>query len=334
MPLEDTLAGFDRVELGHWPTPVEAMPRLGQAIGHRHLSIKRDDCTGLGLGGNKVRKLEYLVAEAKAQGADILATAGAVQSNHARQTAAAAAKMGLGCHLMLPRLVPSASPLYETSGNVLLDKLFGAELHVVDSADAAFAQGAEILKALEAEGHTVYFIPPGGSNAVGSLGYVRAACELAAQEQASERSADRIFVAASTAGTVAGLVVGFAALGIEKKIDAVMIYQPAEKVRAEFEKIVTSTAALVEIPPPPLGHVTLRDGYLGAGYGLPTDAMQEAVTLTARSEGVVLDPVYTGKAMAALIDQARRGAFTADERVLFWHTGGAPALFADPVILD
>lgn len=319
-----------RVSLGHWPTPVEQLPRLGETLGHNGLYVKRDDCSGLGFGGNKVRKLEYLVAQAMEEGADTLITAGAVQTNHGRQTAAAAAKCGLACHLILPRMVPNNSALYESSGNVLLDHLFGAQVHIVNDADAALSKAGEIIKVVERKGGKAHFIPPGGSNATGSLGFVRAALELGAQERDAGLKFDRIILAASTAGTLAGLAVGFAAFEGPRQLDAVMVYEPSADLKPKAETLLAETAEQIGIASPGFVNVTFHDAYLGEGYGLPTDAMREALSLMATKEGIALDPAYTGKAFAGLIDLLRRGDIDPDENVLFWHTGGAPALFAQP----
>lgn len=333
-----TLAGapkgvdaFDRVMLGHWPTPVERMPRLEDALGGTsngvpHLYIKRDDCSGLGLGGNKVRKLEFLCGQALAQGADTLITVGALQSNHARQTAAAAAKLGLKCHLILPNLVGRAGALYESSGNPLLDRLFGAEVHVVASTEAAIEKGAEVMAQIEASGGKSYFIPAGGSSDIGTLGFVTAATELRAFERAQGWAFDRVVLAASTGGTLAGLATGFHAEGAARKLEVVMVFEPADELAPKLNALLEETAALLGSGK--ADAFELMDGYIGEGYGIPTVEANEAVRLVAGCEGVLLDPVYTGKAMAALTRRAQNKTYGAEERVLFWHTGGTPALFA------
>ncbi len=330
MLYDENLAKHARVSFGHWPTPIDHMSNLGKALGHNGLFIKRDDCSGLGFGGNKVRKLEYLVAKAIEEGADTLITVGAVQSNHARQTAAAAAKSGLNCHLVLPRMVRNESDIYETSGNLLLDHLFGAEVHIVEDVDAALLKAGEIIETTESKGGKAHFIPPGGSNATGSLGFVRAAKELQTQENDEGRRFDRIVLAASTAGTLAGLAIGFAALEDPRRLDAVMVYEPSAEVRPKAQTLIAETAEQIGIASPGFANITFHDGFLGEGYGLPTDPMREAVSLMATKEGIALDPAYTGKAFAGLIDFLRRGDVGAEENILFWHTGGAPAIFAQP----
>ncbi|KAB2343293.1 D-cysteine desulfhydrase family protein [Actinomadura rudentiformis] len=306
-----------RTVLGHWPTPLEHAPRLTAALGGPQIWIKRDDCTGLAIGGNKTRKLEYLLGQALAEGHTTVVTFGAVQSNHARQTAAACARLGLRCELLLSRLVPRTDTFYETSGNVLLDGLFGARVRFVDGLDETAAALEEIGPA--------YVIPTGGSNAVGALGYVNAALELAEQM----RDADRIVVATSTTGTAAGLLVGLEQAGLETVGEVICVYRPEAETEAELDKLVGETSGLVGVVPRTGGrHV--RDDWLGPGYGMPTPEMIEAVRLFARTEGVLLDPVYSGKAAAALVGMVRSGEMGPDETVVFWHTGGSPGLFAYP----
>lgn len=331
--VDDRLVRFEPVSLGHWPTPVERLTRLSGELGGSTVWVKRDDCSGLGLGGNKVRKLEFLVAEAVRAGADTLITVGAVQSNHARQTAAAAAKCGLKCHLILPRLVERSNTSFETQGNPLLDRMFGAEVHFVDSVDEALTFGARLMAEIEAAGGTVHFIPPGGSTAIGTLGFVAAALELEAQELGAGGRFDRIVVAASTGGTLAGLAVGLALAGRQRPLEAVMVFEEAAALRPKLVALIDETAALIGIPSPGLDLITLHDDYLGEGYGQPSQTTNEALSLVARLEGLLLDPVYTGKAMEGLIDKVRAGSWGPGEDILFWHTGGAPALFAYPEVV-
>ncbi len=328
-----TLDNFPRITLGHWPTPIEAMPRLGKEIGNENLFIKRDDCSGLGFGGNKVRKLEFLMAEAHELGATRIITVGGVQSNHARQTAAACAKLGLECHLVLPRMVTSDSANYETSGNILLDQLFGAKVHITDDQGEAGALALELIEEARAAGGEAFFMPAGGATPIGSLGFARAAHELHNQEKAEDERFDRIVIAVSTAGSLAGLTVGYAAMEEKRAIEAIMVYAPSDEVSLRTSELIDQTAALLDIPSPGLRGIKFRDKFLGPGYGQPTDEMREALSLAATHEGIVLDPAYTGKAMAALIAMVRTGEIGTDERILFWHTGGAPALFAQGDVL-
>ncbi|WP_233358564.1 D-cysteine desulfhydrase family protein [Thermomonospora amylolytica] len=317
----ETLESFPRVRLGHLPTPLERCDRLSEALGGPRIWIKRDDCTGLAAGGNKTRKLEYLLGRAVAEGHRTVVTYGAVQSNHARQTAAACARLGLRCELLLTRSVPRSDELYETSGNVLLDGLLGARVRIVDDADQIAGALAEIGPAYE--------IPPGGSNEIGTLGYVNAAVELAAQAERVPVRFDRIVVAASTAGTTAGLCVGAALAGLDARVEAIAVYEPADRTRARVDELVAATSRLLGVDPPEGGREVHGD-WLGPGYGIATDEMVEAVRLLARTEGILLDPVYTGKAAAGLLGLVRSGRLPADGDVLFWHTGGMPGLFVHP----
>jgi D-cysteine desulfhydrase family pyridoxal phosphate-dependent enzyme len=295
------------------------MPRLSAALKGPQIWIKRDDQTGLAGGGNKARKLEFLVAEAQAREAHTLMTAGAAQSNHCRQTAAAAARFGLGCTLVLAGQPPEA-----VNGNLLLDHLLGAELlwagnrPVEPVLQEAFDQA-------RAAGLQPYLIPVGGSNAVGAAGYVQAMDEFMAQDH----TFDRVVVASSSGGTLAGLLVGSALHDYQGTITAIRVGKYEQTEPANLARLVAETAHLfaahVDLASVP--HQVVND-YLGAGYGVVTDLEREAIRLFARTEGILLDPVYTGRAAGGLIDLIRRGEIRASERVLFWHTGGAPALFA------
>jgi len=319
---------FPRIPLGHGPTPLEPLERLTKHLGGPQLWVKRDDCTGLALGGNKVRKLEFLLAEALADGADTVITVGGIQSNHARQTAAGAARLGLRCELVLPRLVDRDDPLYEANGNLLLDHLLGAHVHVVADADAAAVRVADLLEEAAARGAKAAFFPSGGSTPTGALGYVRAAEELVAQCRAAEIAPARVVVATSTGGTVAGLVTGFSGLQSPIHVTGVAVYDDAEATRGRVDALVGETATLLGVERPEGGRIDIVNDQLGPGYGLPTDAMREALALCARLEGLLLDPVYSGKAMAGLIDLVRRREIDASTSAVFWHTGGTPALFA------
>ena len=321
---------FPRVSLGHGPTPLEEMPRLAAHLGGPPLLVKRDDCTGLALGGNKVRKLEYLLAEARADGADTVITVGGVQSNHARQTAAAAARIGLRCELVLPRMVERYDALYEENGNVLLDRLLGAGVHVVQDAEAATAKVLELGAAAEAAGGKAAFLPAGGSTATGALGYVRAAIELTEQCESRGLAPSRIVLAASTGGTQAGLVSGLAALESAIRVLGIAVYDTPEATAQRVRDLADATSGRLGRSRVAGDRIDVRGGYLGDGYGIPTEGMREALDLAARLEGLLLDPVYSGKAMAGLVDLARSGSLGGrnDAPVVFLHTGGTPALFA------
>ena len=276
-----------------------------------------------------MRKLEYLLGEARAQGATAVLTTGALQSNHARQTAAAAARLGLRCELVLPRLVPVSGPAYERSGNRLLDDLFGAEVfEAADVAGAATTIASRLALAKE-RGETLYAIPPGGSSLVGCLGFAAGALELFEQAQARGIEVARIVVAVSTGGTLAGLLAGLALLGWRVPVTGVCVYQDADSTGADVERLLTALTEALELGEVPDPQLTLRDDFLGAGYGIPSAEGDAAIRECASLEGLLLDPVYTGKAMAALCADLRAGGPAAGA-VVFWHTGGTPALFAYP----
>lgn len=328
------LSSIPRVRLAHLPTPLEHLPRLSAHLGGPAIYIKRDDETGLATGGNKARKLEFLVADALAQGCDTLVTTGGPQSNHARQTAAAAAKLGLKCQLLLPRLVSGRSPAYEESGNVLLDRLFGADVQFLAKEDFRPETFDAALDRLRAAGRKPYFIPIGGSTPLGALGYMAAVPELLEQTGSLGIEPTAIVVASGSGGTHAGLVAGLIAADHPAPVTGISV----SGATADREPLVTQLAAdalaLAGGPAPDpamaASRVRVLDQYIGAAYGQPTPGMIEAVRLVAELEGILLDPVYTGKAMAGLIDLTRKGAFTARDMVIFWHTGGSAALFAYP----
>lgn len=314
-----------RISLAHLPTPVEEMPRLCEALGGGpHLLVKRDDQTGLATGGNKARKLEFLIAEALAQGADTLITAGGPQSNHCRQTAAGAAKMGLRCVLLL-----SGEPLPRSlwNGNLLLDSFLGAEVRWIGDRDRDTALANE-ARALQAAGARPYVVPVGGSVPTGAVGYVAALEELAGQLTERGERVDRIVFASGSAGTHAGIVVGVKALGLNTRVEGIS----DDKVGNLMEKIQSLTTATAAYLGLDLNFTDqdfiLHSAYGAPGYGVITDAEREAIRLLARFEGIIADPVYTGRALAGLIDLVRQGVYGPGETVLFWHTGGVAGLFA------
>lgn len=315
------LAARPRVDLGYWPTPLEPADRLRAERGGPRVWLKRDDCSGLAFGGNKTRKLEFLLGAAVAERASGVISFGALQSNHCRQTAAACARVGLPCHLILTTPVDRSGPHYHGSGNRLLDGILGATVHVVADDDAAVVRCGELL---DADGGLAV-IGPGGSNAVGTLGYVAAGLELAAQLRDRSLRPDAIFVAASTGGTAAGLVVGLALAGMSVPVRAAAVYADAATTQTTIDRLVTEVVDLWGRPLDLTGRLTVDDGALGDGYGVETAPSHAAIGLLARTEGVLLDPVYTAKAFALLletddIDDA------AD--VVFVHTGGQVGLFA------
>ena len=310
-----------RLHFAHLPTPIESLPTLSKHLGGPTLLVKRDDQTGLAFGGNKTRKLEFLVADARTRGANMLITGGAAQSNHCRQTAAAAAKFGMACTLVL-----AGEPPQRASANLLLDQLMGAKI-VWTTNDAR----DETMKRVEEEarraGHAPYLIPYGGSNEIGALGYVFAMQELMRQDV----QADWIVVASSSGGTQAGMTVGARLFGYEGRILGVSIDKPeVELSRDIVAELATRTARhLGEGLSFTARDIFANDSYLGGGYGVMGPPEIEAIRLFARTEALLLDPVYTGRAAAGLLDLIRNGFFKANETVLFWHTGGTPVLFAD-----
>lgn len=318
-----------RTGLVHLPTPLEYLPRLSEMLAGPEIYVKRDDATGLATGGNKTRKLEFLIADALLGSADTILTVGAMQSNHARQTAAAAARAGLRCELFLENRHAIADSAYETGGNVLLDRLLGAdviELPAGTDLEAAIEQRGSQLRD---EGSIPYLIPIGGSNPVGALGYVSCAMELLAQAGALGLHIDRVVHASASAGTQAGLVAGFAGAASGILVTGISAGMPAERLTEAVFAIATDVAVLIEAPAsvtPDM--VVVDDNHVGPGYGLPTSEMREALEMTARTEGLILDPVYTGKAMAGLIDMIRLGRLTKGQNVVFVHTGGVAGLFA------
>jgi L-cysteate sulfo-lyase len=322
------LSRFPRVRLGHGPTPLEPLRRLSEMLGGPNLYIKRDDCTGLATGGNKTRKLEYLMAAALARNADTVITQGATQSNHARQTAAAAARLGLACHIILEDRTGYTHDDYRHSGNVFLDHLLGASVSVVPGGTDMDAAMQRLADRLREEGRKPYVIPGGGSNPIGALGYVTCALELVAQANDSGLVIDHVVHATGSAGTQAGLVAGLQGVRADIPVLGIGVRAPKAAQEQRVYELAAQTAELLGV-----AGVVSRDSvvancdYVGAGYGVPTDGMIEAVTLLARTEGIVLDPVYTGKGMAGLIDLVRRGQFTKGQNVVFVHTGGSAGLF-------
>jgi len=322
------LSRFPRITLAHLPTALEPMDRLSKELGGPRIWIKRDDCTGLSTGGNKTRKLEFLMAEALDQGADMVMTQGATQSNHARQTAAFAAKLGMDCHVLLEDRTGYDDFDYNGSGNVFLDFLHGAtaEKHP-GGADMPGLMEAR-AEEMRAKGRKVYTIPGGGSNPTGALGYANAAMELVTQANATGLRIDRIVHATGSAGTQAGLIVGLKAINAGIPLLGIGTRAPRPKQEENVYKLACATAEKLGCP----GIVAREDvvantDYVGSGYGIPTEAGTAAIEMFARLEGILLDPVYSGKGGAGLIDLVRKGAFDGDENIVFLHTGGAVGLF-------
>jgi len=314
-----SLADLPRIKLAYLPTPLESLPRLSAELGGPEIWIKRDDQTGLAFGGNKTRKLEYLVAEAQEQGADLLITTGAPQSNHCRQTAAAAARLGMECHLALMGDPPPA-----VTGNILLDQLVGAEIHWTHGADPGPLLDATFERARQ-DGRHPYQIPYGGSSPTGIAGYVGAMHELSQQSQ----SFDVIVLASSSGGTQAGLMVGARQIGFEGRIMGISVDRPAEELGATVADLATQTADRLSLGTTfGADDVEIDDRFLGGGYAVVGDLERQAIRRFARLEGILLDPVYTGRAAGGLLRSIEDGEFDRNARILFWHTGGTPALFA------
>ncbi|WP_175852690.1 D-cysteine desulfhydrase family protein [Burkholderia anthina] len=333
-PLE-AVSGFDSIWLPRYrlldgATPIHALPRLSAHLGGANIHVKRDDLGSVGGGGNKLRKLELLIGEALRAGADTVITVGARQSNHARLTAAAAARAGLRCEVVLTRSVPRDDADYVDSGNVLLDNLFDARVHDLPASSDAMAYAVARADELRAAGRRVYVCPFGGSSPVGCVAYAACAAEIVQQSKVQGLHFDRVVVPNGSGGTHAGLVAGFAALeaGVID-VDAYTVYAPAEDARRITLDKARQTARLIncqtEISP---DAVRVDASQLGPGYGMPTDAMRRAVRLLAAKEGLLLDPVYSGKAFAGLIDGVTSGRYASDEHILFVMTGGLPGLFA------
>lgn len=322
------LARFPRRFIAHLPTPLERLDRLSKELGGPEIWIKRDDCTGLSTGGNKTRKLEFLMAEAELEKADIVMTQGATQSNHARQTAAFAAKLGMQCHLLLEDRTGSNDPNYKTNGNVLLDHLHGATTETRPGGLDMNAEMEAVADRLRAQGKRVYTIPGGGSNPTGALGYVNCAIELLTQANDRGLQIDHIVHATGSAGTQAGLITGLKATNANIPLLGIGVRAPKDVQETNVYNLACKTAEKLGC-----AGVVQRDDvvantdYVGEGYGIPTDSGMEAIKLFAELESILLDPVYSAKGAAGMIDLIRKGAFSKEDRVVFIHTGGAAALF-------
>ncbi len=329
--MSDPFTHLPRTRLAHLPTPLEKLTRLTADLAGPELWVKRDDCTGLGTGGNKTRKLEFLIGQAEAEGADTVITFGAVQSNHARQTAAACAARGLSCHLILARKVPWQDPNYETLGNVLFDRLFGATVHLV-APDEVKTTLKALRKELDSQNRTTYVIPTGGSNGTGALGY--AACALELIDQCSNRGFELTDVvhATASAGTQSGLLAGLALAGKlgDIRIHGINVSEGAAELPAFIEQIGDLADEALRLAGTDLQldreAIIVDSSYLGEGYGLPTEATYAALKQLASREGLLLDPVYSGKAMSGFIGKIVAGEFNGVDNLVFMHTGGTASL--------
>ncbi len=323
------LSKFARVSLAHLPTPLEYLPRLSKHLGGPDIYVKRDDCTGLATGGNKTRKLEFSMGEAVERGADTIITVGAIQSNHVRQTAAAACKLGMACEVLLEHRIGQPSETYTTSGNVFLDRIFGANLREHPGGTDFDVEMEIVAEEVRAKGGTPYIIPGGASNTVGALGYVGCGIELLEQFSEQDLKIDHLVTATGSAGTHAGLAVGLRGSGSDLPILGIGVNAPQDVQEERVYNLAVETAELVGAP----GCVAREDiiadcNYIGPGYGEPTESMNEAVLMLARFEGLLFDPVYSGKALAGMIDYVRQGRFTKGQKIVFLHTGGSAGLFA------
>ena len=322
------LSEFPRVSLAHLPTPLEHLPRLSKQLGGPEIYVKRDDCTGLASGGNKTRKLEFSMAAALEEGADTIITVGAVQSNHVRQTAAAACKLGLKCEVLLEHRVAKPSVSYATSGNVLLDRIFGANLREYPGGTDFEQAMNDVVAEVVAQGGKPYIVPGGASNKVGALGYVNCAIELLEQIDAQGLDIGHIVTATGSAGTQAGLVVGLKAMQCDVPLLGIGVNVPQQQQEEKVYQLACETAEYIGKP-----GIVARDDvvancdYVGDGYGVPTEGMNEAVMMLARYEGLLFDPVYSGKGLAGMIDLIRNGKLNSGN-IVFLHTGGSAALFA------
>lgn len=333
----EVLSGLDalpRVELLDGPTPIHRLARIEQAFGlatrNIRLHAKRDDLMSLGGGGNKLRKLEFHLGAALAEGIDTVISVGGVQSNHARLTAAACARLGIPCELILGRMVPRDGADYEKNGNVLLDDLFGVRPILLPRGENSLEHANARAEVLRAQGRKVRVIPVGGSTPVGVLGYARCAREIAVQEDARGARFDRVIVPNGSSGTHAGLVAGFAGMGRDPRtVRGYAVLAPAGKARETTRDLANAALGLLGIETAlTIEDIDVDGTQLGEGYGLTTEAMVDAVRMMASQEGVLLDPVYTGKAFAGLLQDLRSGAVKDGEDVLFVVTGGTPGLYA------
>ena len=320
------LEKFERIKLGHFPTPIEHLKNITKYLGGPNIFIKRDDCTGLATGGNKTRKLEFLIPDAIKNKAELVVTVGAIQSNHARQTAAACALMGLKCLIVLEQRLKDPPEAYMKSGNVFLDKLFGAEIKICPKDKDVSEYSEKLIKDIKSKGTNVYFIPGGGSNAIGALGYVECLNEIIKEN--NKYNFTQIIHATGSSGTQAGLLAGKKYFDCNIPVTGICIRHKkdtqVDKVYMEAKKTCEKLRCSILDK----SDVILYDEYIGSGYGEPTESMIEATNLLAKKEAILLDPVYSGKGFAGLIGLIRNKKFTKDDNVLFIHTGGAVSLSA------
>ncbi len=315
---------FERIDLGHFPTRIEYLKNISDMLKGPQIFIKRDDCTGLATGGNKTRKLEFILPDAIKNNADLIVTVGAIQSNHARQTAAACAKLGIKCLIVLEQRLENAPESYMNSGNVFLNKVFGAEMILCPKDRDVKVFAEEIMEDRKRDGYNPYFIPVGGSNRLGELGYIECMREIL--ENPNKDSFSHIVVATGSGGTHAGLVAGKTLYKSNTKIIGISIKDNKSNQEKRVLKLTQNSCEYMSCNPPKEEDVIVFDDYVGPGYAMPTDGMRDALSLMATKEAILLDPVYTGKAFDGLINLVRKNYFNSSDRVLFIHTGGSAAL--------
>jgi len=320
------LEKFERIKLGHFPTPIEHLKNISKYLGGPNIFIKRDDCTGLATGGNKTRKLEFLIPDAIKNKAELVVTVGAVQSNHARQTAAACTLMGLKCLIILEQRVKDPPEIYMSSGNVFLDKLYGADIKICPKNENFLEYYEKVIEDLKSKGTNVYFIPGGGSNSIGALGYVECLNEIIKEN--NKYNLSHIVHATGSSGTQAGLLAGTKYFNCNIPVIGICIrYDKATQINRVYTE-AKKTCEKLQCSILDKSEVIVYDEYIGPGYGEPSDSMIEATKLLAKKEAILLDPVYSGKGFAGLIGLIKKKKFTKNDNVLFIHTGGAVSLSA------
>tara|TARA_B100000029_G_scaffold391554_1_gene388415 strand:- start:373 stop:1353 length:981 start_codon:yes stop_codon:yes gene_type:complete len=320
------LEKFKRIKLGHFPTPIEYLNNISKYLGGPNIFIKRDDCTGLATGGNKTRKLEFLIPDAIINKAELIVTVGAIQSNHARQTAAACALFGLKCLIILEQRLKDPHESYMKSGNVFLDKLFGAEVKICPKDEDINEYSEKLIKNIKSKGINAYFIPGGGSNSLGSLGYVECLNEIIKEN--NKYNFSQIVHATGSAGTQAGLLAGRKYFNYKVPVTGICVRHKKDTQVDKVYNEAKKTCEKLQCNILDKSDVTVYDEYIGTGYGEPTEGMIEATKLLARKEAILLDPVYSGKAFAGLIGLIKNKKFTKSDNVLFIHTGGSASLSA------
>ena len=318
------IENFQRVSLGHFPTPVEHLKSISALLGGPQIYIKRDDCTGLATGGNKTRKLEFILADALDKNADLVVTVGAIQSNHARQTAAACAKLGLRCLIILEHRLKGAPEIYNNSGNVFLNKVFGAEMIMCPKYRVVEDYADEIIKERRQSGENPYFIPVGGSNHLGELGYIECFREITKDQNSDSFS--HIILATGSGGTHAGLIAGKTIFKSDIEVIGISIKGTKKEQEEKVFQLAINSLEYVSGPSPSKEDVIIMDDFVGPGYAEPTDGMRKALSLMATKEGILLDHVYSGKAFDGLIGLIKSNFFQPSDKVLFLHTGGSAAI--------